>query len=405
VLSACAAFWAQSGDLSGRVAIHLFVYGAAFAAYLSALAVSRELAGRRLLAALALAIAWRAALLPSPPLLSKDVYRYVWEGRVQAYGGNPYRWNDRASAEKWAPVRDETWRLMEHKRYTAVYPPLFQLAARAVTAVSASVVAMKTFVVACEIGLWAVLAALLRRRGLPLARLLVVAWSPLALVEIAGSGHNDSLSLLLMGASLLALDGGRRELSAAASALGAAAKLLPGLVALAWCRLYRLRDAVLAALVAAATVLPYASAGAGLWRGMSDYGSWRFNESLLALLDAALANRLAAQRTAVLLLVALAIALGLRRVEPARAGLLVVAACIALSAHVHPWYALWFLPWLVLVDAPAALLFTGTVGLAYVAYPGVQSGEGWQVPWPIRALEYLPPLAVLAWSRWRARRA
>jgi hypothetical protein len=271
--------------------------------------------------------------------------------------------------------------------------------------VSASVVAMKAFLVACEIGSWAVLGALMRRRGLPPARLLVVAWSPLALVEIAGSGHNDALGLLLMGLSLLALDGGRRGLSAAASALGAAAKLLPGLVALAWARRYRLRDAVLAAAVGVATVLPYASAGAGLWRGTSDYGSWRFNESLLVLLDAALPSRLAAQRTAALLLVAVALALGWRRVEPVRGGLAVVAAWIALSAHVHPWYALWLLPWLALVEAPAALLFTGTVGLAYLAFPGVQSGMGWQVPWLIRALEYLPPLAVLAWSRWSARKA
>ena len=34
-----------------------------------------------------------------------------------------------------------------------------------------------------------------------------------------------------------------------------------------------------------------------------------------------------------------------------------------------PWYALWLLPLLVLRDEPAALLFTGTVSLAYLVYP------------------------------------
>jgi hypothetical protein len=379
------------------------VYGVAFVAYLCALAASPGLQGRRLAAALALAVAWRAALVPSPPLLSEDIYRYLWEGRVQSLGGNPYLREDRASAEKWAPVRDELWQSMAHKSYTAVYPPFWQLAARAVTAASHSVLAMKAFLVACELGVWAVLWALLRRRRLPSSRLLVVAWSPLALVEVAGSGHNDTFGLLLLCLGLLALDSGRRGLSAAAVALGAAAKLLPGMVAIAWARRFRFRDAALAAAVAALTVLPYASAGADLWRGTSDYGSWRFNESLLAILDSLAPSRLAAQRIAALLVLALALALALRRVDPVRAGVAVVAAWLAFSAHVLPWYALWLLPWLTLVDVPAALLFTGTIGLAYMVYPAYQSGAGWQVPWEVRALEYLPPLAVLAWSRFERR--
>ncbi len=403
VLSACAWFWASTQGLTGRVAAHLAVYAIAFFAYVCALAASRGLAGRWLALSLALAVAWRAALVPVPPQLSEDIYRYLWEGRVQSLGGNPYLREDRASADKWAPHRDELWRLMANKSYSAVYPPLWQLAARAVTAASHSVVAMKAFVVACELGVWAVLLLLLRRRGLPAARLLVVAWSPLALVEVAWSGHNDTFGLLFVCLALLALDCGRPVLSAAAAGLGAAAKLLPGIVAAAWARRYRPRDAALGVLLVALTALPYASAGADLWRGTSDYGSWRFNESLLALFDALLPSRLAAQRAAALVLLALALALGVRRADPARAGLAVVAAWLLLSAHVHPWYALWLLPFLALVDAPAALLFTFTIGFAYMVYPGFQSGAGWQVPWAMRALEYLPPLAVMAWS-WSASR-
>ena len=123
VLTGCAAFWSRAGDLTPRVASHLLVFGVAFFAYVAALAASRGLKGRRLLAALLLAVAWRAALLPSPPLLSEDVYRYLWEGRIQSHGGNPYAPEDRATAEKWEPLRDDLWRLMANKRFTAVYPP------------------------------------------------------------------------------------------------------------------------------------------------------------------------------------------------------------------------------------------------------------------------------------------
>jgi VIT1/CCC1 family predicted Fe2+/Mn2+ transporter len=39
----------------------------------------------------AVAIVLRAYVLLFDPLLSSDIYRYVWDGRVQAAGINPYR--------------------------------------------------------------------------------------------------------------------------------------------------------------------------------------------------------------------------------------------------------------------------------------------------------------------------
>ncbi len=39
-----------------------------------------------------IALVMRAALLPALPFLSSDIYRYVWDGQVQAAGINPYRY-------------------------------------------------------------------------------------------------------------------------------------------------------------------------------------------------------------------------------------------------------------------------------------------------------------------------
>ena len=41
---------------------------------------------------LLVAAALRLPLIVSPPFLSTDIYRYVWDGRVQAAGVNPYRY-------------------------------------------------------------------------------------------------------------------------------------------------------------------------------------------------------------------------------------------------------------------------------------------------------------------------
>lgn len=394
-LSACVVFWVSRGDQTGRIGEHLAVYAVAFVSYLVSLIASRGLSRAGLRLALGLALGWKLALACAPPLLSDDVFRYVWEGRIQRHGGNPFAWPDRPEAEKWLPLRDPVWGAVNHKDYTAIYPPLWQLAARSVVSAHDSVTAMKLFAVLCEALTMLALLSALELRRLPRERVLIFAWSPLALVEIAGSGHNDALGILLAVGALLLLERGLPMASAVAAGLGFGAKLLPGLIAAAWGGRYRPKHLVAAVVTIAVATAPYLDAGKDLLLSLSRYShDWRFNETVLALMRPVLGSHLAAVRVGSGLALALALGLALRRAEPVAAGTAVVAAFLLLAPNVLPWYALWLLPFLVLRDEPALLLFTGTVALAYVVYPLWQSGEPWQVPAWLRGLEYGPCLLV-----------
>ncbi len=391
-----AAHWAARGDMSRDLTGHLLLYGVCFGAYLAALRASRGLSARGLSFAIGLALSWRIALVLAPPLLSDDVYRYVWEGRIQHHGGNPYRWLVRPEVERWAPLRDAAWERVNHKDYTAIYPPLWQLAARGVVSVSDSVTTMKAFLVACEVASWLLLARLLARRGLPRERLLIAAWSPLALVEIAGSGHNEAFGILFLLAGLLALESARPGPAAVAIAAGFMAKLVPGVLAVPWLRRFRPAHAALGLALAALLTWPYASAGRGLVRTVVGYGEhWRFNETLFALL-AALMPAGAASIVALGALLVVATLLAWRRVELTRASLAMGCVWLLLMPSVLPWYALWLVPLLTLVEAPGALAFTGSVGLAYLVYPAWLAGGPWQVGWVTRAVEYGLPVAIQA---------
>lgn len=401
VLSLAVVYWVATGDQTPRVDRHLAVYFGAFAAYVLGVFGLAHRKDASVSAGLALAVVWRLALLGAPPLLSDDVNRYVWEGRIQNHGGNPYAWDDRPESPKWTPLRDDVWRGINHKEYTAIYPPAWQLAARAVTAVHDSVFAMKAFLALCEVGAMALMAVLLGARELPLGRLILWAWNPLSLVEIAGSGHNEALGLLWLVAGLVALEAPLVGLSSIAMTLGMLSKFLPGLVAIAWFRRYRPLQALVPAALCLVCVWPYlGSTEGGLSMSLEKYSRyWRFNETIFALVAACLPSHEAAVRACAAFLVLFAFWLGMRKTEPSPALLGVVVATILLSPNVLPWYALWLLPALVVGPAPGALAFTGTVALAYSVYPSWLSGAEWQVGWALRAVEYVPCLLIMAMPR------
>jgi alpha-1,6-mannosyltransferase len=147
---------------------------------------------------------FRASILFAPPMLSDDIYRYIWDGRVQAAGINPYRYVP--ADEALLGLRDTAVYPHINRRDTAhtIYPPVAQMFYFLVTRVSQSVTWMKAAMVGCEAVTLIALILLLVSFGWPGQRVLVFAWHPLLVWEIAGSGHVDALMIALLALALLA---------------------------------------------------------------------------------------------------------------------------------------------------------------------------------------------------------
>jgi hypothetical protein len=137
--------------------------------------------------------------------LSDDVYRYIWDGRVQAAGINPYRYIP--TDADLAPLRDETvFPNINRNNYApTIYPPVAQMLFLAATRVGETVSAIRLVLVAVEaIGI-AALFVVLRATGAPRENILLYVWHPLPVWEIAGSGHSMGRGRLLMLALLAAV--------------------------------------------------------------------------------------------------------------------------------------------------------------------------------------------------------
>src|SRR4051812_1534848 len=214
---------------------------------------------RLLITALLFAVAFRIPLAAPRVGADNDMVRYMYDGRIQRLGYNPYEVvpADPALA---ATHTEETLK-MPSRRARTPYPAAAQLFFRLVVTIHESSRAMKWALVLCDLLTIAVLIAWLRatRRSPWLA--LVYAWNPLVILEVAHSGHIDALGALWIAISAWMLSTGRGMRAAAAFVLAVATKLLPiVLVPLYWKRI-RVRDAAVAALVLAALYFPFRSAG------------------------------------------------------------------------------------------------------------------------------------------------
>ena len=157
-----------------------------------------------LLITILFAVLFRLSILFSPPYLSDDIYRYIWDGRVQAAGINPFRYIP--AAPELAHLRDDAIYPRINRRDYAhtIYPPVAQIVFLLTTRISESVTWMKfTMVVFEAVAVWAI-AQLLASFGLARERILLYAWHPLVIWEFAGSGHADAISIAFIALAFLA---------------------------------------------------------------------------------------------------------------------------------------------------------------------------------------------------------
>jgi len=155
---------------------------------------------------LGFAVAMRMMTLFAKPFLSSDIYRYVWDGVVQHAHVNPYRFVPGDAALSFLqPGHEEIFNNINRRDYArTIYPPVAQMIYWAVTLVSPTVQAMKLAMFGFECVTAGALVAMLKKMGRSSAEVLLYAWCPLLVWEIAGSGHVDAVVLCFVTLALLA---------------------------------------------------------------------------------------------------------------------------------------------------------------------------------------------------------
>ena len=354
---------------------------------------------------LGVAVAMRLILLASPMFLSSDVFRYVWDGRVQLAGINPYRYLPADPAL--AFLRDAVVYPHINRAATAhtIYPPMAQIVFAAVAWVGRTPLAMRVAMVGFEALAAGCLLDVLRRTGLPPARLLIYAWCPLPVWEFAGNGHLDAMVVGFSALMLMTSARGQRGLTGAVLAAATLVKFLPAALFPAFWRRWDWRLPLAGAVVVVALYACYLGAGTGVLgflpgyageEGVSDgSGFWL----LAGLGEVATPPHWAG--TALLAAVAGALAaaivvLSRTASSPSRtaaqAGALATFLMVALSPH-YPWYYAWVSVFAV-ISPQRCTIYLGVATLLLYLDPLHE-----RFIWP--ALVFVPTivLSLLDWNR------
>jgi len=343
-------------------------------------------------AVFAVALVLRLAALAGQPILSDDLYRYSWDGRVQVSGTDPYRYPPDAPElaglrEDWLwPDAEGCDRLQRPEGCTrinrasvrTIYPPVAEAWFTVVYRVAGIGAHHKAWQVAGLLGdvaLVALLPAVLRAYKRDVRWTALYALSPVAVLEVVNNGHVDGLAALLAVLALLAF--ARRRPGWAGALVGAAAmvKLYPAVLGLAFVAAVGIvrRRASLGRLIggaAAVAVLGYlphvAAVGLRVLGYLPGYlREERYAEGGRYLLAGLLG--LPAGLTAAVAAAGLAAVAGwvlLRRPDVPRGCAVLIGALLLAITPVQPWYAVT----LVAVAAVAVRPAWSTVAVAGYPY-------------------------------------
>lgn len=221
------------------IAGYIALFIAQFAIYLLAVFFVLRLSRRLPLAKhwlfalviLLFAAAFRFDLVAQRPYLSTDVYRYLWDGRVQAAGINPYRYVP-AAAELAALRDEEIYPHINRRDYDPTpYPPGAQmLFLGAYTLSRSSLTAFKSLLATFDLLAIVAVMVVLFRVGQSPTQALLFAWHPLLIYEGAHSGHIESAFILFLVLALLAWHYKAPTLTGVTLALAALIKYYPALL-------------------------------------------------------------------------------------------------------------------------------------------------------------------------------
>lgn len=383
------------GNLRESIPLFLLLYFSAFLVYLGIVHYNRRLPNQHesdqgiLLLIVGFAILFRATLFFSAPSLSDDIYRYLWDGKLVIEGINPY--SHVPGSNELSNLRDSQYDMINHKDIGTPYGPLTIVFFTLSRYITESILFMKVPFILFDCLTIVLIVRMLGLCGVSKNNVIVYAWNPLVIIEIAGSGHSDSLGVFMLLVTIYSIQQGKRWSATAGFGLAILSKYFSLLFVPVIVKFIPVKNWGLIPVILLAGYLPFVEHLESHVLNILRVGSlWRFNDSLFSLLLLAAHSPLLAKALVIIAFVALAVIVWRSHWSPVKCAMILIGGTLLLTTTVQPWYLVWMVPFLCFSPNRAWILYTGLVMLSYHVLIRYDAEGIWAENLWIRLTIYVP---------------
>ena len=277
------------------------------------------------------------------PLLSDDIYRYLWEAKVLLKGFNPYILPP--SSKKLIFLHDKIYNFINHKNLPSIYPPVMLYFSAIIVKICYSIEFYKFTLFLIDIANFFIIILILHNIQKPLRYSLFYLIHPLTTIEIEWSGHNEVIMIFFILLGILFLLKNRNTLKIVFFTMSVFTKYIYGIFIKDFIK--NKKDFFAFIFIAMIFYLPFINDFFRDFFSLKVYlYSWEFNGSLYKILTIFIKNKFMVRIILGILFIFMWIFINVKVKDIFKRFVYLLTALIIVSPTVHPWYGLWLLPFL-----------------------------------------------------------
>lgn len=346
---------------------------------------------------LGLSFILRFAFIPVNPIGSDDYYRYIWDGKVQAYGINPYKYAPADTALN-SLHTDKLPKLINFPDMKTIYPPLSQIIFYFSYLIGGeSFIGIKIFLLLSDIiSLWGIF-IVLKKLKLPYKNILIYALCSLPIFQFFIDAHLDGFGLPLFIFTIYFYLNKQKLLSLIFLSASICIKPL-GLILIPifFFNEKEFKDKIkvvaVPALLCLLMYLPYLFTGSPFQALMNFTENWTFNGIIFNILDLFFKDNQRTRLICGIIFIIMYLPVILSRKDLITKIYLSIFLLFIFSPVVHPWYLTWLAVLLPFIPRWSGILYVGLISLTSFTILNYQLNGIWKEYTPVLILEYIPVL-------------
>lgn len=350
-----------------------------------------------------LTVVIRLAFIPIHPIGSDDYYRYIWDGKVEIHGINPYRYapNDPALSKLHS---NELPKLVNYPEMKTIYPPLSQsIFFLSYLLSKESFLGLKFYQLIFEILTVFGLYLILRKLNLPSKNIFLYLISPIPIFQLFIDAHVDGFGLSFFLFSIFFYLDKKKFLSYIFLGLSICIKPL-GLILVPIyffdekILLNRIKSIVIPFIICAVSYLPFIFSGTPFQALIKFTENWAFNGVVFNILDSFIHDNQKTRIICSLLLLSSYIPIILSKKNLLDKIYFSVILLFIFSPIVHPWYLSWLVILLPIMPYRSGIILTGLISLTAFTVLNYQLTGVWKEYFWVLFIEYTPVILFLIYE-------